>query len=75
MPTEVGIHDSADADGEVMDGGPSPAMTLGHGPVRHGFGRLVLERRLSAEGLAAWYQLRSNRTFSRSLPRCMTRRW
>ncbi len=37
----VGIHDFADADSEVVDGGPAPAMTSGHGPVRHGCGRLV----------------------------------
>lgn len=26
MPTEVGIHDFADASRKVVDGGPSPAM-------------------------------------------------
>jgi len=36
MPTKVGIHDFDAASKQVMDGGPSPAMTRGkvvHGSV------------------------------------------
>jgi hypothetical protein len=41
MPTEVGIHDFADASGKVVDGGPSPAMTVWSGPMGDSFRRLV----------------------------------
>jgi hypothetical protein len=41
MPTEVGIHDFADASRKVVDGGPSPAMTVWSGPMGDSFRRLV----------------------------------
>jgi hypothetical protein len=37
MPTEVGIHDFADGSGKVVDGGPSPAITVWPGPMGDSF--------------------------------------
>jgi hypothetical protein len=37
-----GIHDFADASRKVVDGGPSPAMTVWSGPMGDSFRRLVL---------------------------------
>jgi hypothetical protein len=31
MPTKVGIHDFSAASSKVVDGGPSPAMTIRRG--------------------------------------------
>jgi len=41
MPTQVGIHDFAVASKQVVDGGPSPAMTRGKALMGQSFGRLV----------------------------------
>jgi hypothetical protein len=50
MPTEVGIHDFADASRKVVDGGPSPAMTVWSGPMGDSFRRLVL----AVQSAAGW---------------------
>jgi hypothetical protein len=41
MPTEVGIHDFEDTVAKVVDGGPSPAMTVWPRPMSGSFRRLV----------------------------------
>jgi len=45
MPTKVGIHDFAVASKQVVDGGPSPAMTRGKALMGQSFGRLVSDSR------------------------------
>jgi len=49
MPTQVGIHDFAVASKQVMDGGPSAAMTRGKALMGQSFGRLVVRRETGKE--------------------------